>query len=266
MPIYFLLFMLLLCPLFAAQQSGTVRSGDLVIPGATITATQGDTKIVTTADESGQYVFKDLPAGAWTLQVDMFGFTPARREVTVDDKPTVLDWTLELKPRSQPAPVSTSKPPAAESPGKPSEPRQTRSGETASKETTRKEPSRSASSRGQNGGRQNQGGFRNLNLNDATDGQVSAIEEQRPDQQGMPEGVAGGTESFLVNGSLSTGLDAPGQQGAFDYYRHDDPNRPFGEGFGGGAPLKAGDPEKSARHDGGRFWLGTGFRNRYFHL
>ena len=102
MPIYFLLFMLVLCPLFAAQQSGTVRSGDLVIPGATITATQGDKKIVTTADESGQYVFKDLPAGAWTLQVAMFGFTPARREVTVHDKPSTLDWTLELKPRSQP--------------------------------------------------------------------------------------------------------------------------------------------------------------------
>ena len=79
MPIYFLLFMLLLRPLFAAQQNGTVRSGDLVIPGATVTATRGDKKIVTTTDESGQYVFKDLPAGVWTLQVDIFGFTAARR-------------------------------------------------------------------------------------------------------------------------------------------------------------------------------------------
>src|SRR5258708_1601471 len=142
MPIYLLLFMLLLPPAFAAQQSGMVRSSDQAIPGATVTATQGDKKIVTTSDESGQYVFKDLPAGAWTLQVDMFGFTAARREVTVDDKPTVLDWTLELKPRPQPAPVSASNPPAAKSPGKPSELRLIRSGATASNNTPRTGPSR----------------------------------------------------------------------------------------------------------------------------
>src|SRR5260370_38154826 len=118
MPIYWLLFMLLLPPAFAAQQSGMVRSSDQAIPGATVTATQGDKKIVTTSDESGQYVFKDLPAGAWTLQVDMFGFTSGRREVTVDDKPGTVDWTLELKPRSEPAPVSTTKSPAAKPPDK----------------------------------------------------------------------------------------------------------------------------------------------------
>src|SRR5260370_29394610 len=110
MPIYWLLFMLLLPPAFAAQQSGMVRSSDQAIPGATVTATQGDKKIVTTSDESGQYVFKDLPAGAWTLQVDMFGFTAARREVTVGHKPGTIDWTLELKPRSEPSPISTRKP------------------------------------------------------------------------------------------------------------------------------------------------------------
>src|SRR5260370_34783637 len=100
MSLYLRLFRLLLPPGLAAQQTGMVRWSDQAIPGAPVTATQGDKKIVTTSDESGQYVFKDLPAGAWTLQVDMFGFTAARREVTVDDKPGTLDWTLEFKPRT----------------------------------------------------------------------------------------------------------------------------------------------------------------------
>src|SRR5438105_11824548 len=118
MPSYFLLLVLLLSPLYAArplyaaQLGGSVRSGDLAIPGATVTATLGDKKVVTTADDSGQYVFNDLPAGAWTLQVEMFGFATARREVTVGDAASSIEWNLELKPRSQPAPVSEAKPAA----------------------------------------------------------------------------------------------------------------------------------------------------------
>src|SRR5438270_11444872 len=100
MPTYCLLFAFMLSPLIAAQQSGTVRSGDLAIPGATLTATLGDKKVVTTADDSGQYVFNDLLAGAWTIQVEMFGFTAVRREVTVTDQPSSIDWNLELRPRS----------------------------------------------------------------------------------------------------------------------------------------------------------------------
>src|SRR5437879_161453 len=107
MPIRFPLVVLLVCPLFAAQQSGTVHSGEVAIPGATITATQGEKKLVTTTDDSGRYVFSNLLAGAWTLQVDMFGFTTVRREITADDKPGTMDWALEMKPRSEPEPIST---------------------------------------------------------------------------------------------------------------------------------------------------------------
>src|SRR5262249_23967091 len=79
-------------------------------PGATVTAAQGEKKIATTTDESSQYVFNDLPAGLWTLRVEMFGFAAAQRDVTVEDKPSNLDWTLELRPFSQTAPVSSVKP------------------------------------------------------------------------------------------------------------------------------------------------------------
>src|SRR5258708_14870438 len=97
-------------PLLAAKQRGSVRSGELTIPGATITGTQGEKKVVTTTDDGGQYVFANLPAGAWTFQVEMFGFNAAQREITLDDKPGKIDWTLELKPLSGPVPVSTAKP------------------------------------------------------------------------------------------------------------------------------------------------------------
>src|SRR5207253_91335 len=150
MSIYCLLFVLLLSPLSAAQQSGTVRSGELTIPGAIITATQGEQKIVTTTDDGGQYVFANLPAGAWTLQVEMFGFKAAQREITVDDKPGTIDFTLELKPLSEPAPVSQAKPAAA-----PVEP-------------PRPTPSRARAASGgpaQRSQGQDQG-FQNLSLND----------------------------------------------------------------------------------------------------
>src|SRR5205085_234860 len=84
-----------------------VRSGGIAIPGATVTATQGDRKVVTSTDEAGRYVFTNLAPGTWTLQVEIFGFSPANREITVEEKPASADWTLALRPLSESTPVST---------------------------------------------------------------------------------------------------------------------------------------------------------------
>src|SRR5437868_501294 len=59
----------------AAQHSGTVRTADQPVPGATVTATIGDKKLTTSTGEDGSYVFRDLPAGVWLIEVEMFGFT-----------------------------------------------------------------------------------------------------------------------------------------------------------------------------------------------
>src|SRR2546430_3505778 len=170
MSIYCLLFVLLLSPLSAAQYGGTVRSSELTIPGATISATQGEQKIVTTTDDGGQYVLANLPAGAWTLQVEMFGFKVAQREITVDDKPGKIEWTLELKPLSEPAPGSRAKPAAA-----PDEP-------------TRTTPSRARVGSGgpaQRAQGQDQG-VQNLSLDDTAEAQAMATNEgqQRADAGG----------------------------------------------------------------------------------
>lgn len=89
-----------LCAGSAFSQSGIVKSGGLPIPGATVTATQGDHKTVTTTDENGRYSFDGLAPGSYALEVRMFGFRVERREAQV---PGQLDWTLQIMQRPDPA-------------------------------------------------------------------------------------------------------------------------------------------------------------------
>jgi trimeric autotransporter adhesin len=53
----------------AAEQHGMVKSHGLPIPGATVVATKGDKKLITTTDDDGNYKFPDLEDGAWTITV-----------------------------------------------------------------------------------------------------------------------------------------------------------------------------------------------------
>ena len=260
---YFLLFPLLLTPLWAVQQSGSVRSGGLPIPGATITAIQGEQKIVTTTDDAGQYTFNNLPAGQWTLQVEIFGFTPARRELSIDDKPSTIDWALDLKPLTTPAPVSNA------APGSPA-PVSTATAGTTPPPASAAKPAGPQTARARSGrpsqapasARQNPGGFQNLSLNDTAEGQaMAAADGSRAADTVAPEAAGNANEAFLVNGSLSSGLDAPGQQGPFDHFRGDDPSRMFGGGDRGdrgpggasGMPsIFGGDTSASSSPGGGR--------------
>ena len=83
----------------ALAQDGVVRSGGLPIPGATVTATAGTQKFSSLTDEDGRYHFKVLPPGAWTIQVDSFGFVPAKKQVTISAIPSLEAWALELRPK-----------------------------------------------------------------------------------------------------------------------------------------------------------------------
>jgi len=77
---------------------GTSRlgeSGGLPLPGAAVTATQGDKKLSTTTDEQGAYSFADLPDGTWTIQVEMFGFAPISREVGIAPNAPSPDWEMK---------------------------------------------------------------------------------------------------------------------------------------------------------------------------
>ena len=76
------------------QQSGSVRAADQFIPGATVTARQGDTKVVAYTDENGRYSM-NLAPGVWEIQVQILGFTTVQSQVTVGAEPIFKEWTLK---------------------------------------------------------------------------------------------------------------------------------------------------------------------------
>lgn len=81
--------------LSAAGEQGQVTFATAPVPGATVTASQGDKRVVTTTDVQGVYRFPDLSDGPWTIEVDMLGFEKASQDVTVaaDAQPA----NIELK-------------------------------------------------------------------------------------------------------------------------------------------------------------------------
>ncbi len=98
----------------ALAQDGVVRSGGQPIPGVTVTATAGTQKFGALTDENGQYHFKVLPPGEWTISLESFGFLPQKKVVTIAAVPASETWTLELKPKSAaPQPGFAARRPAA---------------------------------------------------------------------------------------------------------------------------------------------------------
>lgn len=90
------LLILLAVPLALRAQSGFVRAGNQPLPGATVTATQGPQNVVTTTDETGHYDFPALAPGTWTVEVQMFGFEPVKKEVDYGQIKTA-DFKLQLR-------------------------------------------------------------------------------------------------------------------------------------------------------------------------
>lgn len=79
----------------AGEYRGVVKLGTLAVPGATVTAQQGDKTVATLTDLQGVYVFPDLADGTWTIKVEMRGFVPVEREV---QSPGAADWSLAILP------------------------------------------------------------------------------------------------------------------------------------------------------------------------
>lgn len=80
------------------EHRGSVRFGGMPVPGAVMTATQGDkwSSVITGPD--GVYSFSDLADGVWTIRVEMLCFEPAEQEVTVSTGAPVAEWELKLLP------------------------------------------------------------------------------------------------------------------------------------------------------------------------
>jgi trimeric autotransporter adhesin len=67
----------------ASEYHGAVTVHGLPLPGVTITAIQGEKKIVTTSDQTGAFSFANLPDGTWNIEVEMIGFEKSAKEVAV---------------------------------------------------------------------------------------------------------------------------------------------------------------------------------------
>jgi len=82
----------------ASEHHGVVKSGGLPVPGATVMATQGDQRQVTTTDETGRYSFADLKDGVWKIEVEMIGFAKLSNEVGIAYDAPSPEWNLKFLP------------------------------------------------------------------------------------------------------------------------------------------------------------------------
>ncbi|HLJ25592.1 MAG TPA: carboxypeptidase regulatory-like domain-containing protein [Candidatus Angelobacter sp.] len=93
---------LALCTMAAASEyHGQVTFGGLPLPGAQVTATQGDNKLVAVTDQQGIFSFPDLKDGNWTIEVEMQCFNTIRQDVVVGPNTQAPVWELKLLPLDQ---------------------------------------------------------------------------------------------------------------------------------------------------------------------
>ncbi len=190
-------------------QTGTVKSGDVPVPGATVTATQGERRLVTATDENGRYTLDGMGPGKWTIQVEQFGFVTATKEIEAGAAPVDLEWNLALKP----PPVIARQPPHVQTPvhaggnGGPMWRNGGAQGANGGPARTNGAYQRAGvpgqpGAAGPAGQQQQNGGFQTAQ--NVIEGQnADGVQPAQPAE--IPEN-AGSTESFLINGSVSRGL------------------------------------------------------------
>jgi len=286
--------------LMAAEHHGIVKSGNLPVPGAIVTAVQGDKKVVTTTDEKGYYTFPELADGVWSVSVEMLGFDKVSRDVGVAEDAPSPQWDLKLMslealtappPAAAPAVTAETKTPATTAAGataaaeKPAEvkPAETKAAETKAAATTANAtPAKGNSKTAKNakntpppatggrsngnpsltaalGGRTQQAvagrgaqGFQRLDVNQSGDAGAAPPDTAVSADMASSDLSQGANDSFMVNGSVSSGLGMPG--GGGDWMMGGGPGGRGGDmGMGmnnpafGGAP---GDPTQMAAGGG----------------
>jgi trimeric autotransporter adhesin len=97
----FLLWSVFACLAVSARASeyhGQVIFGGLPVPGSTVTvtATQGDKKVVAISDDQGVFSFADLADGTWTLTIQMTGFAPLKQDIAVAASAPAGSFELKL--------------------------------------------------------------------------------------------------------------------------------------------------------------------------
>jgi hypothetical protein len=181
--------------LAGGEHSGQVTFGGLPVPGATVTATSGDKKLVTATDDQGLFNLPDATEGVWSLHVEMLGFEPLTRDITVTAMPQPSEWTMMLRPfdditRGIPRPAPA--PPAAATNG-----------------------GAAASSRGAAPAPVQGRGFQRAGVTAAPSAPARGDRPAAPVAEASPpEPASGSADGFLINGSVNNGAASPFAQAA----------------------------------------------------
>src|SRR5436305_474282 len=210
--------------LFASEHHGVVKSGGLPIPGATVTATQGDKKLVTTSDDQGAYSFPDLADGVWNIQVEMLGFAKKSEEVGVAPNAPSPTWDLkflspaELRSSLSGAPTEAPKPvaPATEAP-KPAAPATNAAAQPPARPQVNgarqggDRPSIRGSQQAQAGGRGGRGGgFQRAEVNASGDANGAAAANGNDlAELSSPDLTQSANDALVIGGSVSSGIGMP---------------------------------------------------------
>ena len=192
--------------LMAAGHSGRVTLGGQAVPGAVVTVSQGDRRFTTSTDVQGNYQLPELPDGSWTVKVEMRGFTPMTRDVTVAADAAPATWELSMLPAAEIAKETIAPPalpaaPPAPSPGRAAAPAaDTQRSTTAARAPATTSPASTAAA-------STAPATPNTSLRTATSNAVAAApppEETRP-----ADPSTGAADGFVIAGSVNNGASTP---------------------------------------------------------
>ncbi|MEO8258613.1 MAG: carboxypeptidase regulatory-like domain-containing protein [Acidobacteriota bacterium] len=183
-------------PGFAASEAfGQVTFGGLPVPGAAVTATLGDRKISTVTDGQGIYRLPDPADGAWTIRVEMLGFSPLTQEVTIAAGAPSPVLALKVLPFDE---ITRGLPVAAVQPAPPIP--AAASGRNAS--STPGGPARGTAGPP---GR----GFQRAGVTASAGAPPAAVDARPPAEEPGTDVAQGAVAGLLVNGSVNNGAASP---------------------------------------------------------
>lgn len=212
---FLVLLALLAFPLLATEHRGVVKFGGLPVPGATVTASQGDKKLTAVTDEQGLYDFPNLTDGLWTIEVDMLCFEPIKREIAVTADSPAAEWDLKLQPFDQiktlaPAPAaSQTKTPAAAVDGAATAPAAAATTPAANTVAATTGKGKGKAKKGAAAPTAAQTGFQRAQVNAAPG--ASAAPTSAPAEAAISSDDAnkGTSDGMLINGSVNNGAASP---------------------------------------------------------
>jgi hypothetical protein len=203
-----LIVLVAVCAAYASEHQGRVTFGGLPVPGATVTASQGDKALTAVTDSQGVYSFTNLADGMWKIRVEMQCFTPIEREVAVAPDAPSPTWELklqsfdEIKASAPVPPAAAPAPTAATAASAPAEaaPHIAAAAPAAVEPASGKGKKKKAKGEPAVVSTNGKSGFQRADLNASTD--ISRLESGSPSTAEMNQAPSDG---LLVNGSVNNG-------------------------------------------------------------